>query len=255
MSIRRCFAWRLTATAGADRVARFLLVHGSCHGAWCWDGVIARLIAAGLPTTAIDLPAHGADPTPPAKVTLELYARAILDAIDDPVTLVGHSAGGYPVTLAARLAPRKITRLIYLCAYVPRPGASIADLRRAGPEQPLSGAIRLDADRVTFRIEAERARAAFYHDCPDPVAEDAVARLGPEPVTPQEAPFPCVGTDPAMRRDYILCTNDHTIPPAWQRAMTADWPRDRVHPLASGHSPFLAMPDALAALLITLAAD
>lgn len=234
-------------------MARFLLVHGSCHGAWCWDGVVARLLGAGHQASAIDLPAHGADPTPPAEATLDGYARAILGAIGEPVTLVGHSAGGYPVTLAARLAPHRITRLIYLCAYVPRPGASIADLRRAGPSQPLAGAIRLDATRTSFCIDPARARAAFYHDCPDRVARDALARLGAEPVAPQETPFPDGLPEATPDRHYILCRDDHTIPPAWQGAMTADWPRHRVHPIATGHSPFLSAPAGLAALLIALA--
>lgn len=255
MSIRRCSASRSTATPRADQVARFLLVHGSCHGAWCWDGVIARLHAAGHQATAIDLPAHGADPTPPSEATLDGYARAIIDAITEPVTLVGHSAGGYPVTLAARLAPQKVARLIYLCAYVPRPGASIADLRRAAPEQPLAGAIRVDANRIAFTIDPARARTAFYHDCPEAAARDAVSRLCPEPITPQETPFPAVDNGPVTDRHYILCSDDRTIPPAWQAAMTAGWPRDRVHPMAAGHSPFVVAPDALADLLIDLAAD
>lgn len=239
-------------------MARFLLVHGSCHAAWCWDGVIARLRAAGHQATAIDLPAHGADPTPPAAATLEGYARAILAAIDaagGPLTLVGHSAGGYPAGLAARLAPQSVSQLIHLCAYVPHPGASIAELRRAGPEQPLAGAIRLGKDRTTFTIDPARARATFYHDCPDPVARAAVARLCPEPVAPQETRFPDGPPEVTLMRHYILCSDDRTIPPAWQAAMTADWPRDRVHTLASGHSPFLSAPDALAALLIMLATD
>ncbi|MEZ5867275.1 MAG: alpha/beta fold hydrolase [Defluviimonas denitrificans] len=85
-------------------MAEFLLIHGSCHGAWCWRDLIPALAALGHTARAIDLPAHGADTTPATEATLDLYADRILAAIDGPVTLVGHSAAGYPITLAAERA-------------------------------------------------------------------------------------------------------------------------------------------------------
>ena len=127
-------------------MAEFLLIHGSCHGAWCWRDLIPALAALGHGARAIDLPAHGADATPAADATLELYADRILAAIDGPVTLVGHSAAGYPITLAAERAPDRIARLVYLCAYVPVPGLSMIDMRRAGPRQLLGNAVRAAPD-------------------------------------------------------------------------------------------------------------
>ena len=49
----------------------FLLIHGSCHGAWCWDDLIPELEALGHTARAIDLPSHGADKTPVAEVSLD----------------------------------------------------------------------------------------------------------------------------------------------------------------------------------------
>lgn len=62
-------------------MAEFLLIHGSCHGAWCWRDVIPELEALGHTARAIDLPSHGDDRTPIADVTLDLYRDAILEAI------------------------------------------------------------------------------------------------------------------------------------------------------------------------------
>ena len=228
----------------------FLLIHGSCHGAWCWDDVIPHLIAAGHKARAIDLPSHGADTTPAGDVTLDLYAKAIVDAIDMPVVLVGHSMAGYPITAAANLAPDKISKLIYLCAYVPMDCKSLADMRRMAPSQPLLDAIIVDEDRVTFSVDPTQAVAKFYHDVEPERAEWAVSKLGPQPILPQETPLSSAHNLP---RHYIRCTDDQTIPPAFQVTMTADWPEGTVTEMATSHSPFLSSPKALAEQLIAAA--
>ncbi len=45
-------------------MARFALVHGAFHGAWCWEPLVRELRAAGHTATAIDLPGSGDDETP-----------------------------------------------------------------------------------------------------------------------------------------------------------------------------------------------
>ena len=233
---------------------RFLLIHGSCHGAWCWRDVIPALRALGHEASAIDLPAHGADPTPAAEATLDLYTEAILDAIDEPMTLVGHSAAGYPITLAADRAPERITRLIYLCAYMPAPGLSMIDMRRAGPSQPLAGAVRADPGGVTYRVDPDKARACFYNDCADDVAAYALPRLCPEPILPQATPLPPLTRWHEVERHYLICEDDRTIPPDYQRTMSAAFPPGAVGTLPTGHSPFFAAPDQLARRLSDIAA-
>lgn len=232
----------------------FLLIHGSCHGAWCWRDTIPALQALGHSARAIDLPSHGDDATPVGQITLHTYARAILDAIDTPVILVGHSMAGYPITRAATLAPAKIARLIYLCAYVPVAGQTLADRRRAAPSQPLMEAIRVDATRTAFTVDPVLALDRFYHDVPMDTAKWAVSNLCPQAITPQETAF-----DPApshgIPRRYIRCTDDRTIPPEWQAAMTAEWPPAHVATLPTSHSPFLSAPGDLAALLSRLAQE
>lgn len=234
-------------------LARFLLIHGSCHGAWCWRDLVPALAALGHHATAIDLPAHGEDTTPPEEVTLDRYAAAILAAIDAPVTLVGHSAAGYPVTLAAERAPEKIARLVYLCAYLPAPGLSMIDMRRAGPSQPLAGAVRADPGGVTYRVDPALAPSLFYHDCPSEAVAFATARLCPEPIAPQATPLPPLARWHGVDRHYVLCAGDRTIPPAYQRRMSAGLPPGAVTELPTGHSPFFAAPAALARRLADIA--
>ncbi len=232
---------------------RFLLVHGSCHGAWCWRDVIPALEALGHEARAIDLPAHGEDRTPATEATLDLYAEAILSAIDAPVTLVGHSAAGYPITLAAERAPEKVTRLVYLCAYVPEPGMSMIDMRKAGPRQLLHGAVRADPEGVTYTVDLAMAPGSFYHDCPAEAVAWALPRLCPEPILPQSTALPPLRNWPAIEKHYILCEDDHTIPPEYQQTMSAAFPPSHVTSLDTGHSPFFSAPERLARRLSDIA--
>ena len=227
-------------------MAEFLLIHGSCHGAWCWRDLIPALAALGHSARAIDLPAHGADTTPASEATLDLYADRILAAIDGPVTLVGHSAAGYPITLAAERAPEKIARLVYLCAYVPVPGMSMIDMRRAGPRQLLGNAVRAAPDGVTYTVDPGRIREHFYQDCSDEIVAYAAARLCPEPILPQSTPLPVLTRWPGVEKHYIRCERDQTIPPEYQVTMAGGFPGACVTSLPTSHSPFFSAPGLLA---------
>lgn len=233
-------------------MARFLLVHGSCHGAWCWRDVLTLLRAAGHEAQAIDLPARGQDRTPLAEATLDLYARAILEALPEGGVLVGHSMAGFPITAAAELAPERIGALIYVCAYVPVSGKSLAQMRREGPRQPLRDAIVTAADRQSFTIDTAKAREKFYHDCPDEAVAYAVPRLCAEPVRPQETALEVTKRSTGVRRHYILCEDDRTIPPEYQAVMSASFPPSCVSRLPTSHSPFLSAPASLAQRLIDI---
>lgn len=232
-------------------MARFLLIHGSNHGAWCWREVLAQLDAAGHEAQAIDLPAAGDDPTPPEEVTLAACRDAVLARLDARTILVGHSLGGITLTAAGAAAPDRIAALVYVAAWAPRPGESARDLRARHRCEALLSAIRMSPDRRTSTFADESLEPLFYHDCPPGTAELARAHLTPQPVTPgtePAAPLPA-----ALPRHYVICTRDRVIPPEAQADMTRDWPPDRVHRLATGHSPFFAAPDRLARILTDIA--
>ena len=232
-------------------MARFLLVHGSCHGAWCWRDVVPALQALGHEVRAIDLPGHGADLTPRDTVTLDGYARAIVTALDGPTVVVGHSMAGYPITAAAELDPGNIAALVYLCAYRPVSGLSLADMRRAGPRQPLRDAIRVEGGCFTF--DPALAGDRFYHDCPPGTLDYALARLTPQPIAPQETALTLTARSASVPQHYIRCAHDRAIPPEYQQSMAAGLPEARVHHLPASHSPFFALPGPLAILLAQIA--
>jgi len=234
-------------------MAEFLLVHGSCHGAWCWRDVLPELAALGHTARAIDLPGHGDDPTPVAEITLERYRDAILAAIDSPVILVGHSMAGFPIAAAAEAAPERIARLVFLCAYAPRDGVSLVDMRREAPRQPLMAAIEKSADGLSWHPIPDKAAGVFYQDCPPGTVEYALPRLRPQAIAPQAAPIRLGAAYASVPKSYIRCTQDNTIPPEYQETMTEGWPARDIHEMPTGHSPFFADPAGLARLLDRIA--
>jgi pimeloyl-ACP methyl ester carboxylesterase len=230
-------------------MTRFLLVHGSCHGAWCWRHVIPALEKLGHSAIAIDLPSHGADATPLKDVTLDSYRDAVLAAASPQTVIVGHSMAGYPISAAAEQHPDQMARLIYLCAYVPKDGVSLADMRTDAPYQPLLPAIRKSSDGLSFTIDPSYIKQVFYHDCPPETLVYAGARLCPQAIRPQATPLKLTHAFQSVPKSYIRCKNDGTIPPEFQTTMTKDWPERDVYDMDTGHSPFFADPNGLAQLL------
>lgn len=224
-----------------------LLVHGSCHGAWCWRDLIPELEARGHSARALDLPGHGDDKTPVNDVTLDTYAKAVVDALGPQTVLVGHSMGGYVITAAAAIAPAKIAKMIYLCAYVPQDTLSLAQMRAMAPRQPLLEAVNLAADRKSFTLDPAQVKNLFYHDCSDASADFAAKRLCAQATAPSAVPCPQPAPSTAPPRHYIRCMADRTIPPEFQVTMTQDWPAHDVSEMNTSHSPFLSQPAALAA--------
>ena len=96
------------------------------------------------------------------------------------------------------------------------------------------------------------AVAKFYHDVPEDRAARAVARLGRQPVAPQETPF-APDRAQAVPRSYIRCTEDGAVPYEFQVTMTDGWPEGTVFEMETSHSPFLSDPQGLAALLDRIA--
>lgn len=234
-------------------MTNFLLIHGSCHGAWCWRHVIPALKLRGHKVNAIDLPSHGADGTPICEVTLDLYAKAILDAIKLPTVIVGHSMAGFPISRAAALDNRMIKRLVYLCAYMPREGMTLADMRREAPYQPLMQAVVKSADGLSFTIDPLQTRDVFYHDCSAADIAYANTRLCPQAILPQETSIELGPKFETVPKSYVICSEDRTIPPEYQRQMAANLPKEDVYEMSTSHSPFFSDPTGLANLLHRIA--
>ena len=106
-------------------MARFVLVHGSWQGAWCWRQVASLLEAQGHEAVAIDLPGHSQDSTPPESVTFQDYVDrtfAVVNGIQGDSILVGHSMGGAIIRQAAGFAPDRIRALVSVAALLPPRG-------------------------------------------------------------------------------------------------------------------------------------
>lgn len=229
-------------------MSKFLLVHGTGHGAWCWRDLIPELHRLGHQARAIDLPCHGEDHTPIADANLDSYARAILDALETPTIVVGHSMGGFPITQAACLKPDNIRHLVYLCAYVPTPETSLVEMRKAWPEQPLANAFDVSTDRQSFRFKPELIQDRLYQDCPE-VLEFARDHLCDEPMAPS---MTAISGQHMVPASYIRCTTDRAIPPAYQTQMAKRC--DATYDFNAGHSPFFADPAGLATILDRISA-
>jgi pimeloyl-ACP methyl ester carboxylesterase len=232
----------------------FLLIHGSCHGAWCWRDVIPALEAQGHTARAITLPGHD-DGRDPATVTLQETAEAIVAAASPETIVLGHSWAGYPITAAAEIAPKALRGLIYLCAYVPVSGQSLIDMRKAGPRQTIGSAAIKHPNGASYTIDPAEAPRLFYQDCPAEAVAYALPRLCAQPILPQETTLELTDASQNTPKAYIRCTNDQTIPPEYQAQMVADWPRNTVHEMQCSHSPFFADPQGLASLIGQIAKD
>ena len=230
-------------------MARLLLIHGAAHGAWCWRDVIPALEALGHEARAIDLPGHGDDPTPIEETTLHDFGQAIVDALTEPTVVVGHSMGGYSITQAAEIDPANIRRLVYLCAYTPWPGHSLAQMRMQADEQPLVPLIRLSDTKLSFTFDLSGGTGNFYHDCPPGTDAYALPRLCAESTAASGTAIALSQKSQALPRSYIVCTEDRAIPPDFQRKMAERFAPEDVFSLQSSHSPFFSMPGDLASLL------
>ncbi|AHC99671.1 alpha/beta fold hydrolase [Leisingera methylohalidivorans] len=235
-------------------MAEVLLIHGSCHGAWCWRDVVPALKAGGHTAHTITLPGHG-DGRDPAGVTLAETADAIAAASTPDTIVLGHSWGGFPISAAAEAAPEKLRGLIYLCAYIPVSGSSLIDMRKAGPRQTLTGATAKNPAGTGYSFLPDTAPDLFYHDCPEEAVRFAMQNLCLQPIRPQDTPIQLTERFDGVPKAYIRCTSDRVIPPEYQVQMAAQLPPHRVYEMQTSHSPFFADPKGLADLIGHIAKD
>jgi pimeloyl-ACP methyl ester carboxylesterase len=238
-------------------MAAFLLVHGAWHGAWCWDRTADALRAAGHEVTAIDLPSHGDDPTPAATVTLDSYVECIgqaLDGIGRPAIVVGHSMGGVAITAAAEAFPEQVAKLVYLAAFLPRNGESLLALEGRNPKPSVPPGLVFSESEPTATMREDLIVPIFFHDCTPEDQQMATSKLTPQALAPMSTE---VVLTPerfgSIQRTYIECTDDRAISIELQRDMHGTSGVHEVRSLDASHSPFLSMPDALAAELARLA--
>ena len=242
---------------------RFVLVHGGHHGAWCWDKVRPELEALGHTALAIDLPGSGQRVEEPA--SFETWRAAFRAVIEDGDILVGHSMGGFAISLAADEVPDKVARLIYLSAAVPieggNMGTSVSDTGDAWSKETgvawedFSEIVEVPNQGQCVRMtRSDVANAVFYHDCTPEDQAWAWAHLTPLPLGPVMETFVLPRFWAAsIPRDYIVCTDDHSHTMADDNMFMERLGLTTSLGIISSHSPFISRPADLAKLLDTAA--
>ncbi|MGX4733444.1 alpha/beta fold hydrolase [Kitasatospora griseola] len=239
------------ATAGpatADRGPKptVVLEHGAFADTSSWNGVIARLRHDGYPVVAAANPLRG-----PASDAAAL--RSVIDHIDGPVVLVGHSYGGSVISAAAVGEPR-VKALVYVAAFLPAPGESALQLTGQFPGSTLAGAL----DPVPYPlpdgstgtdlyIQQGKFRAQFAADVPAEKAALAAAAQRPIAQAALTEPATAAAWQTVPSWD-IVTTQDLNIPAAAQRFMS-ERAHARTTEVAASHSVAVSHPDLVAGVI------
>jgi pimeloyl-ACP methyl ester carboxylesterase len=218
----------------------FVLVHGSSHSAGAWELVKAELEHQRQTVITPELPAD--EPDASATRYADVIVSAIRDA-DYPI-VVAHSAGGWFLPLVA--ARRRVRRMVFLAAVVPRIGMSFLEQLRAEPEMINPAWLGKDP-----RVEAV-ADEFLFHDCPPDRLSWAHATI--RVVNAREAMverYPLAHW-PEAPASYIVCAEDRTIKPAWSRKIAKSQLGVKPIELQGGHCPYVSRPTELAEILIRI---
>jgi pimeloyl-ACP methyl ester carboxylesterase len=137
-----------------------VLVHGAFADASSWRPVVDRLDRDGHAVLAPPNPLRGL----PHDAS---YTASVIDSIDGPVVLVGHSYGGAVITVAG--SSDKVVGLVYVAGVVPDEGESVNDLQGRFPSLamgPLVQPVSLPDGSVELTIDPARFPDVFAADLP-----------------------------------------------------------------------------------------
>ncbi|MBJ7453781.1 MAG: alpha/beta hydrolase [Blastococcus sp.] len=142
-----------------------VLVHGAFADSSSWNGVIAQLRQDGYPVIAV------ANPLRSLAGDAE-FLRDVLDGVDGPVVLAGHSYGGSVMSEAAA-GHARVKALVYVASFLLDEGESTGELAGKYPGNELGTALRPVPVRGPggqtvddLYIEPEKFQAIFAADVP-----------------------------------------------------------------------------------------
>lgn len=225
-----------------------VLVHGSGHTARVWSDVQAALQHSSV---AVDLPGRADRIASIADVTIADAVASLATDVeattDGPLVLVGHSAGGIVLpALAGRLGDR-VVQLVFVAGLCARDGNRVIDTVR--PDAAAELATRLTAMREEFAACMLEPYAAA--DGMRPLDAKTAAPIDSLNYMHQTVSWAGVPTD--LPRAFVRCLRDRIQSRTLQDALIENCAASVVVDIETGHTPALAAPDTLAAILDDLA--
>ncbi|MEV0247648.1 alpha/beta hydrolase [Nocardia sp. NPDC050712] len=221
-----------------------VLVHGFWGGAAHWAKVIVELDQRGYR----DL--HAVENPLTSLAADAARTRQMIEQIDRPVLLVGHSYGGAVITEAGDLP--NVAGLVYVAAFAPDAGESPGQISQELPPAAFDN-IAPDSDGYLW-IEQDKFGESFCQDLP--AAEQLVMAVTQK--APLASTFGDAVTDPAWKRKpcwYQVSTEDRMINPDNERRMAARMRPRVIVELPAGHASLAAQPQAIADLIDSAAAE
>jgi pimeloyl-ACP methyl ester carboxylesterase len=220
-----------------------VLVHGGFVDGSGWEGVYRALRRDGFAVSVVQNP------------TISLaddvaVTRRVVAAQDGPVILVGHSYGGAVITEVGN--DPKVVGLVYITAFAPDRGESVATLIKDPPPgapvppilPPMDGYLLLDREKfaASFAADVDPELAAFMADAQMPWGVEALSGTISEPAWRSKPTW------------YLVATEDHMIPPPAQRLMSSRAGATVVE-VAGSHAIYVSQPTAVANLIATAAKE
>ncbi|CAM4462556.1 alpha/beta hydrolase [Nocardia ninae] len=220
-----------------------ILEHGAFADGSSWNAVVEKLRSNRYPVVAAANPLRG--PTDDA-----IALRGLINHIDGPVILVGHSYGGSVIS-AAGAGNDKVKALVYVAAFLPAPGETALELTNKFPGTTLPGTLNpvpfSNADGSTgtdLYIQQDKFRAQFAADVPEDQTALMAATQRPiaQSALEEKATVAAWSEKPSWD---IVTTQDLNIPVAAQRFM-ADRAKAHVTEVDASHSVAVSHPDLVA---------
>jgi pimeloyl-ACP methyl ester carboxylesterase len=214
-----------------------VLVHGAFVDQTSWQPVADILTKKGYNVTLVE------NPLTSLAADVDATKQALAKQ-DGRTVLVGHSWGGVVITEAGN--DPKVSALVYVSAFAPDVGQSLATLAASGPPTEGEAAIHPDA-KGNLYIDPKMFPSAVAADLPLQVAESLAHSQLPLSLAAFEAPV-----DTAAWRDkptfYVITTKDKVIAPEAQKQFAA-----RMHAqtteIAGSHASLVVHPNEVAAVI------
>jgi len=220
----------------ATNATNIVLVHGLWADGSSWSKVIPILQKAGHKVIAVQLPLHSlADDVATVK-------RAI-DLVGGPVTLVGHSYGGFVITNAG-YNNKNVTGLVYVAAFAPDQGESLVNFVPVASLPP--GLLVFDSGGFAY-LNPKMFHGAFVQDANATEAETmaVVQKPAHQSLLTEKSGPPAWKQLPTW---FAVSENDRIIPPDTER-MFAKRMNATTISLNSSHASLVTHPDEIAELI------